>query len=142
MSEEKKVGVLEEREQNEVDLLKARISEIQSACAHEFVLARKPRLVKSLVPGVYVGKVAAREGLPPINRSDIRMILRCRKCSAVEEASILNACPLCLNSMVRDRCLGAGSREKYFGESYSYYEISLSHCSNCDFVIAFDQFDQ
>ncbi len=126
------------RELNEVDKLEERIRTIQENCDHDFRLFNKPKLSKSLVRGVFVGGL---RGPAQVSCSEC-MTLVCLKCSEKKVESVIYTCPRCLRSMGEAKCLGAGSREKYFGRSYYYYAAAVARCSNCDFAIAFDEWDQ
>lgn len=124
---------------NEVDRLNARIQEIQENCCHNFQLQEPANLVESLVPGVYVGRT---EGLTSVGRPDPQIQLVCVECSLSKRTCITVICPQCFGEMGRGYCLGAGSREKYFGQRHLYYAIIEQHCPQCGFIVASDEWDQ
>jgi len=125
---------------NEVDSLKERIKEIQDKCEHSWRVIKKPKLILSQVPGVFIGSKARSNTTPEIT-------LICTKCSKRLVQSITTRCPKCL-SFMRKGVLhsieddGTFSRKKYFGKEYLYYAIRLHYCTKCDFVIASDEWNQ
>ncbi|NQV00592.1 MAG: hypothetical protein HQ537_00495 [Parcubacteria group bacterium] len=140
MANKEKVFVpVEEREPNEVDNLKEQITEIQEHCLHDFRLIKEPELKESLIKGVFVGHTF---GPTKIGASEEQMALVCIKCSKEKETYIAKTCPRCLGPMREERCLGAGSREKYFGNKYLYHAVKLSRCLKCNFTIGSDEWDQ
>ena len=124
---------------NEVDSLERQMKEIQDNCEHDWKLVEKPELIKSLVPGVFIGR---RE--PGGFASEMTLI--CTKCSKRLKTSIISRCPYCLSPM-REGFLqitegGISSRKRYFGREYLYYVIRLHHCTKCEFRTASDEWDQ
>ena len=134
---------IEERKQNEVDELKARIKKIQEDCQHDWRFTKKPELRKSFVPGVFIGNMTTPSGMS----YPTEISLACMKCSKKLVASITAICPLCLGSMDKGGLYtvendGKSSREKYFGEYLAYYAIRIYHCNNCGCAVASDEWNQ
>ena len=137
---EKKVCVpIVERKPNKVDELQDWIKRIQKDCKHDFRLVKEPKLIESLVSGVFVGPV---RGPIKMFSSETRMKLVCINCSKEKSASIVVICPKCLSPMREGRVLGYDSRKYYFGEEYLYFSILLQRCSKCSFTLASDEWDQ
>jgi hypothetical protein len=127
---------------NEVDRLQARIAKIQGDCDHDWRLIKKPELIESFVPGVFVGR-RDPVGIAP----EMRLI--CMRCSKRLVTSIIERCPKCLSPMSEGGLYsieddGTFSRKKYFGQEYLYNAIRLHRCTNtkCDFVVASDEWNQ
>ena len=125
---------------NEVDRLHEQIAQIQENCEHEFSTTKEPALIESLVLGVFVGKL---EGPAKVSSSPAEFSLFCSKCSEEKRTNIRATCPKCLSSMGGAECLGAGSREKYFGQNHLFYSAAVARCQGeeCLFEVASDQWD-
>lgn len=125
-----------------VQWLKSQIEEIQGSCEHKYSCVKYPDLIMSKVEGTYVGVLSGPiQGKAPVLRFD----LICSECDLPKSLSASSTCPMCYVSLVIEHeCLGAGSREKYFGVEHIYYAIMTSKCSNpkCNFRIASDRWDQ
>lgn len=141
MSDKEVCIPLKNRKPNEVDSLEAKIELIRKNCNHDFRFAEKSDLSESLVKDVFVGDLASRAE-EKVSPSKFKMTLVCLKCNKTKEAHPFETCPRCLGLMRREYCLGAGSRERYFGNKYLYYSIALSRCPKCGLVIANDEWDQ
>ena len=125
---------------NEVTQLYEQIAQIQKNCEHEFSTTKKQALVESLVRGVFVGKLEGPAEVAPL---PTKFSLFCSKCSEEKKTNIQETCPKCLSSMGGAKCLGAGSREKYFGQEYIYYSVAVARCQGkeCLFKVASDEWD-
>lgn len=128
-----------EREPNKVDVLNLQIERIRKNCKHDFRLIEKPKL-QSILNGIIVGEL---RGPTEVGYSELEMTLVCLQCSEEKKTTILETCPRCLGKMKKEPyCLGAGSRERYFGCSYLYYSVRHSRCQDCGLTVASDEWDQ
>jgi hypothetical protein len=130
---------------NEVDKLKAKIKKIQKFCKHDWRLVKKPELLESLVPGVFIGDKVASSSMSLICQKEIS--LKCKKCSKKLVASITSICPRCFGLMYKGDLYtlendGTSSRKKYFGEDLAYHGIRIYHCRDCGLAIASDEWNQ
>jgi len=136
-----------EREPNEVDRLRVKIKEIQTACTHDFKLVKEIKLKESLIPGVFVG-TSGRGGLSRkiLDHGEIQteFTVVCTKCSKEVNCHITEVCPRCLGNMSKGELEGGtNSRERFFGVQNGYYAIELFFCKGlCGFIVASDVWDQ
>ena len=127
-----------DRLKKQIDGLETKIAKIQGRCRHDFRLTKRPELTRyeSKVKGVFIDfNAAGRDGRPTIH-------FRCLLCSKEVSARISVVCPRCLGKMEEGQCMGAGSREKYFGEPHLYYSVKPSTCRDCGFTVVSDEWDQ
>ncbi len=122
-----------------VQWLKKQVVDIQGSCEHKYSVVKHPDLVMSKVEGTYVGAISG-----PISgkASNLRFELICAGCDLSKSFSASYTCPTCYTPLEKGRCLGARSRERYFGKDYIYYSIIVNRCTNCNFQIASDEWDQ
>lgn len=134
-----KIIKLDEEHKARVTPLQEQIRKIQRKCIHSFKQVTKLNLVQSLVPNVYVGQTADSIGL---GQSTLIFHTICTKCRVPMRSSLRETCPHCFVEMKNGRCLGAGSRLKYFGEEHLYYGVAIDTCPQCGFAVASDIWDR
>lgn len=122
-----------------VQWLKKQIEDIQGSCEHKYSCVKYPELIMSKVQGTYVGVVSGPVGT---GIGNLTFQLVCTDCDWTKGLSASSTCPMCYVKLVKGRCLGADSRERYFGMNHSYYAVTISSCSTCNFHIASDEWDQ
>src|SRR3989338_1772341 len=131
---------IEERPQNTVDKLLAKIQEKQENCVHDFYLIEPIPLKKSRVKNVYIlfEDPAYMMGLSRRRWKWLDVsLLRCIKCNKEKKINITITCPHCLGKLKMGKI--SPDRKKYFGEEYMAFETRLYSGSNCKFMGVADE---
>lgn len=123
-----------ERLPSEVALLRNRIKEIQSNCTHKWKhFTEALSLTESISKGVYiVGKQGDR----------ISFEIMCTDCDLSKKLSAAETCYQCLTPLTTAEW---ATRSIYFDEvqqSSTHYGCKTAHCPNCNYAVAFEEWDR
>lgn len=130
---------------NRVDYIKSSIEEmeqtiveLQATCEHKFSMTKSHgELKESLVSNVYLGNSEVLR-----NQDNLLFTISCFKCSFTKYCSVAYTCPKCFIGLDSGDDSSIELREKYWGSSYIYYRSRIHSCSNNDFAIVNDVWDQ
>ena len=119
------------RSPNVVDRLLQEVSEIQSACEHEFQPVEK--CSRNHLP-LHVDPTAPGE-----NTASREFKVQCLKCSYQEDIRYIDRCACCLGDMHETEWTAG---EKYFNVTTRYRAAAVYTCEGCGFSVVTMAWDQ